>query len=569
MESFTSWRHWQDGPFDLKPIADKAMCDGTNHFTFHTSAHNPPDAGLPGWVYHAGTHINPSLAWWPLAGAFIDYLSRCSYLLQEGLFVADVCYYYGDQGFNFVPPKHVDPSLGYGYDYDVTNAEVILTRMGVENGRLVLPDGMSYALLVLPDREDIDLEVLRKIETLVKNGATIVGRKPIKANGLMDYPHRDEKVRMLADTLWGPCDGKNVKEHQYGKGTIIWGRSLREILQSRDIGPDFGFTGADGQKADLDYIHRRTSKADVYFVSNKTMQWQDVECTFRVSSKIPELWDPASGEMRQLGVYRSVDGGTEVPLQLAPAGSVFVVFRENAPKNHFVSIKRDEGRESSRMGRFPAHAVQFDSMGNKLPILRVFDNGTYILKTARGEQIKTEVTTIPAIQQITGPWEVRFQEGRGGPPTKIFPKLISWTDDPKSGVKYFSGMAMYHKTFTLSADQLQPDNALYLDLGRVRFVADVHLNGTPLGILWKPPFRVDITDAARTGTNELWIEVANTWSNRLVGDAHSPEDQRICRTNMTRSLTWQVPWKETPLLESGLLGPVRLVTAKKVNVKLP
>ncbi len=186
MEAFTSWRHWQDGPFDIKSIADRALCDGTNHFTFHTSAHNPPDAGLPGWVYHAGTHISPSLAWWPKAGPFIDYLSRCSYLLQEGLFVADVCYYYGDQGFNFVPPKHVDPSLGYGYGYDVTNAEVILTRMSVENGRLVLPDGMSYALLVLPDREDMDLEVLKKIEKLVKDGATVVGRKPTKTNGLTD-----------------------------------------------------------------------------------------------------------------------------------------------------------------------------------------------------------------------------------------------------------------------------------------------------------------------------------------------------------------------------------------------
>jgi len=563
MEAFTSWRHWQDGPFDLKPIADRAMCGGTNHFTFHTSAHNPPDAGLPGWVYHAGTHINPSLAWWPKAGAFIDYLSRCSYLLQEGLFVADVCYYYGDQGFNFVPPKHVDPSLGYGYDYDVTNAEVILTRMSVENGRLVLPDGMSYAILVLPEREDMDLAVLKKIEKLVKAGATVVGRKPTKANGLTGYPQRDEKVKTLAGTLWGPCDGQTVTEHRYGEGTIICNRSLREILQSRGTGPDFGFNSANGEKADIDYIHRRTPEADIYFVSNRTMQWQDVECTFRVFDKIPEMWDPVSGKMHPLGVYRSVEGGTQVPLRLSPAGSVFVVFRKDAPRNHLVSVTRDSRPiiPNSDIEILPGPSANLE--------LRVFRRGSYVFKTARGKQKKAEVKIVPASHEITGSWDVRFPEGWGAPTAKTFPELISWTEASDEGVKYFSGIATYHKEFTLSARQLRSNKAVYLDLGRVRFVADVYLNGKHLGILWKPPFRVEITDAAEVGGNELVIEVANTWSNRLVGDANSPEGQRYCRTNMTNSLTWEKPWKETPLLESGLLGPVQLVTAKKRNMKLP
>jgi hypothetical protein len=294
------------------------------------------------------------------------------------------------------------------------------------------------------------------------------------------------------------------------------------------------------------------------------MQWQDVECTFRVSGKAPELWDPTTGEMRRLGVYRSVEAGTTVPLRLAPAGSVFVVFREKAPKNHFVSITMDDEREPATWrGR-----LALDSVGSDMD-LQAFENATYTLKTAQGEQIKVEVKTVPADQEITGPWEVRFPEGWGAPTSKVFPRLISWTQDSDEGVKYFSGIATYHKEFDLSAGQLQADREVYLDLGRVRFVADVRLNGKHLGILWKPPFRVDITEAARTGQNELVIEVANTWSNRLVGDAHSPEDQRFCRTNITKALTWQSPWKDTPLLESGLLGPVQLVTAKKVNVKSP
>ncbi len=174
-ESFPSWIFWQEGPCDLKPLADRFFCEGMNRLTFHTYSHNPPEAGLPGWSYYAGTNMGPTRVWWPKVRPFMDYLSRCSYLLREGLFVGDVCYYYGDRGYNYVPEKHVDPSLGYGYDYDVTNPEVILTRMSAKNGKIVLPDGMKYELLSLPDTCCIDLDVLKKIDELVKSGITVVG----------------------------------------------------------------------------------------------------------------------------------------------------------------------------------------------------------------------------------------------------------------------------------------------------------------------------------------------------------------------------------------------------------
>jgi hypothetical protein len=555
MESFTSWRHWQDGPFELKAIADRALCGGTNHFTFHTSAHNPPDAGMPGWVYHAGTHINPSLVWWPKAKAFIDYLSRCSFLLQEGLFVADVCYYYGDQGFNFVPPKQVDPSLGYGYDYDVTNAEVILTRMSVDNGRIVLPDGMNYELLVLPDRGDMDLDVLKKIEKLVEAGATVVGRRPKTTDGLTNYPRRGREVAKLANKLWGPCDGEQVKEHRHGKGRIIQGLKLRDILKSRGMGPDFGFTSAH-RDTSLDYVHRRTKEADIYFVSNTDDTWEQVECTFRVFDTAPEIWDPVSGRTHKQMVYESVDGGTKVPLRLSPLGSVFVVFRDRSTRRHLASIKGPESVEV-----LPCEDGDIE--------LHAFETGTYVVKPTSGAEKEIDVATVPDSVEISGPWEVRFAEGWGPPESKIFPRLISWSDHPDDGIKYFSGIAAYHRQFDLAAGQLTPDKRVFLDLGNLHFVAEVYLNGKSLGILWKPPYRLDITEAAEPGPNKLVVEVANTWSNRLVGDTKLPEDERFCRTNMTHSLTWDAPWAKTPLLESGLLGPVRLVTARRVEVDLP
>jgi hypothetical protein len=176
---------------------------------------------------------------------------------------------------------------------------------------------------------------------------------------------------------------------------------------------------------------------------------------------------------------------------------------------------------------------------------------------------------VPAPRQISGPYEVRFPKGWGAPESKVFPELISWTDDPDDGIKHFSGIATYSKEFDLPAELLGANKHLVLDLGRVRFVADVHLNGKHLGILWKPPFRLDVTRAVRPGKNRLVVEVANVWSNRLSGDAHLPEGKRFCRTNMQNALTWSSPWKETPLLESGLLGPMRLLVARKIVVTLP
>ncbi|MCU0916050.1 MAG: hypothetical protein MUC88_16030 [Planctomycetes bacterium] len=510
MEAFTSWRHWQDGPFDLKLLADRAFCDGANHFTLHTAAHNPSATDRPGWVYHAGTHAGSNTAWWPKAKAWLDYLSRCSYLLQQGLFVADVCYYYGDQGFNFVPTKHTDPSLGYGYDYDVTNAEVMLSRMSVKDGRVVLPDGMGYELLVLPEREDIDPAVLQKIEQLVQAGATIVGPRPTRSNGLTNYPRRDSEIGTATQRLWGPCDGTTCKENAFGKGKIVWGTNLREILQARGIGPDFGFV-CDDKECELDYIHRRTADADIYFVMNKREKWQQVTCSFRVSDRTPQLWLPDTGEITACASYERTNRATRLPLELAPFGSMFVVFRDVAQ---------------------PPSAGTADVGG------RALSGPSW---------------------SIDGPWQVEFPPGWGAPASKTLAKLISWTEDRDQGVKYFSGVATYRKTLDLTPDQLGAGRRLILDLGQVRFVAEAYLNGRSLGILWKPPFRVDLTGAARPGANELVIEVANTWSNRLVGDACT-EGRDYCRTNIAKSLTWTVPWKDTPLLESGLLGPVRLTS---------
>jgi len=564
MEAFTSMHHWQDGPIDLKPSADRALCEGTNHFVWHTSSHLPPEAGKPGWVYHAGTHITPNLVWWPKAKPFLDYLARCCFLLQQGHFVADVCYYYGDQGYNFVLPKHTEPLAGQGYDYDVTNREVILTRMSVRDGRIVLPDGMSYAILVLPDRPDIDLDVLKKLEQMVSDGAIVVGPKPTQTNGLTDYPRRDDEVRRIADRLWGPCNGKTVLEHKHGKGRIIWGRTPREVLEELGLGPDFR-VASPSDDTDIDFIHRTTADGEIYFVRNKKPRWEQVAAVFRVSGRVPEVWDPASGRLGPQYVYDTTTEGISVPLRLAPYGSIFVVFRSPAGDHKPVILTRDGAAPASDTHGGPSlDAVKVIHWDGQRAELMASKPGRYRITCADdGRQAAVNVESLSEPIRLAGAWDVRFADGFGASHTTTFDRLISWNDHPKHEIRYFSGIARYERSFELPADWLAKDRRAFLDLGRLWAVGEAFVNGQSVGVLWKPPYAVDITDAARAGRNELIVEVANTWSNRLAGDARLPEDQRKTRTNVQHTAGHS--WKETPLLESGLFGPVRVLPAKIVT----
>jgi len=567
MEAFTSWRHWTEGPFELKPLADRAMCAGTNRFVFHTSPHNPSEAGKPGWAYHAGTHMNMNRIWWPLAKPWFSYISRSSYLLQQGLFVGDVCYYYGDEAPNFVPTKHVDPALGFGYDYDVANTEVILNRFSTRNGRITLPDGLSYQLLVLPERKDMNLEVLRKLERLIREGATVAGPKPTQANGLFsddlqEHKKRDEEVRHLADKIWGDVDGQQVKEGRYGKGTVIWGRDLRDILLERGIGPDFTFT-SQLEDTELDFIHRRVADEDIYFVWNRSNRWEEVDCTFRVTGKQPEIWEPDVVKNYRYLLYSEGQNGTTVHLRLAPLGSQFVIFRDTGFPDHVEQIEKDGQRifpvRSGEVAGHEAISVVQENDGNL--VARVWDSGSYHVFLSNGTSRNLSYERIPSPYPVTGPWQVYFQENRGAPKSAEFPRLMSWTEHPVEGIRYFAGIARYEKQFELSHRYVGADIPLELDLGDVRFMADVYLNGTHMGTVWKQPFRIDITGAATHGTNFLVVEVANVWSNRLRADAQLPEEQRYTHTNITEQRRGNPDW-----IESGLLGPVTVRSGKMLVI---
>ena len=356
--------------------------------------------------------------------------------------------------------------------------------------------------------------------------------------------------------MWGPCDGKTVKEHAYGKGRVVWGRTLRELLLERGIGPDFSFTGGD-DKTDIEFIHRRTANEDTYYVVNTQKRWEDVECTFRVKGRQPELWITDDASVRKIRVYDTVEGGTRIPLNLPPAGSAFVVFRGEADKDNIESVKRDGKDVFPGALRAGQNVPVVDVQGSEL---RIWEAGSYAVRMARGDTNEITVESVPPALNITGPWEVRFPESWGAPASKRFDRLTPWNVDSHTGIKYFSGTATYDKEFNVPSRLIGADTHLALDLGNVKNVAEVWLNGQNLGILWKEPFRVDISGVLKPGRNTLKIEVTNLWRNRLVGDANLPKEQRRTNTNIVPS--------GTHLLPSGLLGPVRLLAAKWVKFEL-
>ncbi len=494
-EGFTTiGPNWQEKIWDnLKPAFDKALCEGMNRLVWHAFVCSPDETGIPGQQYFAGTHLNPKVTWWPESQAFFSYINRSQFMLQQGLFVADVCYYYGDHVPNFSQLKASDPAhILPGYDYDVITAEALIERATVKDGRIVLPDGMSYRVLVLPDRDVISLPVLKKIKDLVAAGATVIGPKPLRAETLENFASTDAEVRKIAGELWG---GK------VGAGRVVTVKTAREVLQADGIQPDCEFLDAAGLP--LDYIHRTTEAAEIYFVANRATNAVAANCAFRVTGRAPELWNAVTGERKFAPAYEEKDGRIFVPLDFGPCSSWFVVFREPA--------------------------------------------------TAHPPTAKSNSPNLTPVQEIVGAWTVHFDPKWGGPKTAQFDSLVSWPTRPEPGIKFYSGTAVYEKSFSVDNSKLKVQNSkLILDLGNVHEIAEVKVNGQSCGTVWCPPWRVNVTDALKSGENKLQIEVVNFWPNRIIGDASLPPAERLTRTNI-RKLT-----AETPLESAGLLGPVRL-----------
>lgn len=492
-------------PALMKPLADAALALGVNRFDVLAYVHQPwGDDRKPGVTeprFYLPYQRNNT--WWDEGAGFWATLGRSAYVLQQGRPVADLLYDLGDDTPLKIATWRMRPVPPAGYDYDVCGDEVLLTRTAVRDGRIVLPDGMSYRVLVLAGGDRMTVAAARKLEALVRAGAVVLGPvKPVGTPSLADGAGGDAAVRQVADELWGPDPLPAAGSHPFGAGRVVWGQAPAAVLAGLGIVPDF-VPAAGADPLAVLYAHRATPTQDFYFVANHRAEGVTLHARFRITGREPRVWDPQTGAIAVPAEWHpTADARTEVTLPLEPQASVFVVF--------------------DRAGAAPPAPV------------------------ASARRIEED----PVLQTLDGGWDVSFSPRWGGPAHVRFAALTPWNEAAAPGIRDYSGAAVYRKTF--DAAVVPAGHRVWLDLGDVAVLASVRLNERDLGTVWQRPFAVDVTSALRPGENELEVRVVNTWVNRLIADAGLPPDRR---------LTWTTdnPYHpRDPRQTSGLLGPVRL-----------
>jgi hypothetical protein len=543
-EAFTAYLDaWKIYPGSMKNQGDWAFATGINKFMYVIFQHQPLNDSLkPGMTFGPyGLHHDRTQTWWPMAYEYHKYIARCQYLLQQGKTVADILYLSpegapqvfrapGETSDVFLPDKK-------GYNFDGCSPSQLM-KASVADGKVTFPSGASYRLLVLPATETMTPALLNKIESLVNDGALIIGNPPLKSPGLTNYPECDQQVAAKSQSMWGVTTAPSqISERLIGKGKIYWGGAFSHITLP-ELYPDYDATASIlremGIPEDfvstepLRYIHQLIPSGEIYFVSNKSDSAINASCLFRVSKGTPELWDPITGETRVLPDFKLEKGQIQIPLQFEAFESYFIVFNYN---------KKVDQAHSSGLENFTQSEVLFE---------------------------------------VKSPWTLSFDPKWGGPEKVIFDTLADWTSRPEEGIRFYSGIANYHNTISLPENVNAGKNTdLFLVLGEVNNLARVRINGKDPGVVWTAPFRIKITDALTPGENQVDIEVANLWPNRLIGDEQKPDDGikdgkwpewlqngKPGTSGRFTFTTFKHYRADSPLLKSGLIGPVKLLSVK-------
>ena len=462
-ECFTAaQRSFVRHPAMLKKRGDWGMTEGINHHVLHVYIHQPDSDKVPGSNAWFSTEFNRQNTWFEQGKTYFDYIRRSQHLLQQGTYAADLCYFIGEDAP--IMTGATNPEVPKGYSFDYINAEVIMNRMTVKDGRFVLPDGMNYGMMVLPPLETMRPELLAKLEQLVSEGGKIYGQAPKTSPSLQNYPQSDEKVNALASELWAG----DAKIKSYGKGAVIEDIPLREALNTFDINKDVEVSD------DVLWTHREQEGLEIYFLTNQSGKEISVNPSFRVEGLKPQLWNAVTGEIKELSDYSVADGRTSIPLKMEVDRSWFVVF-SNASND----------------------LVQ--------------------------KAIDTNTPDYQIVQTINTPWEINFESKNIAPETIMTTQLMDWSKSEDDLLKYYSGKANYTTTFTY---QKSGAKNVVIDLGEVGVMATVTLNGKNVGTSWMAPYRLNISDAAQEGENKLEIKVVNVWRNRLTGDKTLPLEER-------------------------------------------
>jgi hypothetical protein len=525
-EAFTAMHTeaWKLYPELVKNQGDWAFCMGINRLVYHTFAHKPyGDQLRPGVSMGPyGVHWDRGQTWWTMSSAYHQYIARCQYVLSQGINNSDILYLTPEGApMVFLPPKSALEGTDVlpdkrGYAFDGISPNMLMQLASAQDGRIVFPGGASYAVLVLPGFKTMTPELLTTIAALARAGATIIGNPPAGSPSLVNYPQCDEQVQRLADSLWQA--GMIIRPAGEPDGLYPDYEFVAGVLSRMGVHPDFSASGS------IRYTHRTMPGREVYFLSNRTAQALTDTCTFRNGSLNAERWDPVTGEITKLEGTKTSNPGIRLPVSLEPHQSCFILFSHNLKSKTQNLIPKTQ---------YPKPVYSF-----------------------------------------TGPWKVSFDPAWGGPAEAVFDSLADWSRHPDDGIRHYSGSATYVMEFDLPRTQRGTAGPeLWLDLGTVRNMARVRLNGKELGILWTAPWRIRIDQRLKEKGNCLEIEVVNLWINRLIGDEREPWDGiekgqwpdwllngEPRPTNRYTFTTHRFYKQGDPLVESGLIGPVKILS---------
>ena len=561
-EGFTELRMaWDEHPGMLKTLADRNFALGINRLVYHVFTHNPWVNRKPGMTLDPiGLYFQRDQTWWKQAKAWVDYAKRCQALLQMGKPVVDIAVFTGDDyprrsvlpdrlvsflpgifgketvareakrlknesqplrqipagvthSANMADPEQwIDPL--HGYAYDSYNADALKSSK-VSNGHIELSSGAAYKLLVIPAPHRmapnsglIAYSSALHINQLAEQGGTILLCEPFKkTTGFTGGNAQDSSLQRIGEALVSEEGREWVDMKRIGKGRVVVGPYRHESFAYLQIPPDCISTDVQGRRAEqIAWCHRSGNGFDIYFISNQKDSAQVVNLSLRVSGRIPEIFDPVTGDIRQAKSWKSKDGRTELQIYLERNASLFVVLHQTTK---LASSNNGKNRIESKI-----------------------------------------------VQTIQAPWSVRFDPALGGPnQPAVFSTLSDWTVHADSSIRYYSGTASYTRKFNY--DLIEKNKRVWLNVGDVRNLAEVFVNGISCGVVWTPPYRIDISKALKKGENTVRIDVVNTWNNRLVGDSRLVPHKRITST------VYPFKWDSKPLLPAGLLGPVTIEVSDK------
>ncbi|NDP21139.1 MAG: hypothetical protein GZ091_08670 [Paludibacter sp.] len=564
-EAFTGnaeYSRWNETPAMMKLSGDMAFAKGINRLILHHWVHQPfPDSIKPGMsMGRWGSHFGRNQTWFEPGKAWITYLSRCQYLLQKGERVAD-----------FVALEEFVPGG------DLISENTLITNTKVVNGKIISPSGRSYAMLVLPKTKQLAIETIKAISALVYQGAIVYGDKPTVLNGSKSKLGYDEEVKKLLSNLWNTADTLRLKENAYGKGKVVWGRSIPEVLLSLKMKPEVVILKSNNEDA-VFWNHRIVGDNHIFYFTNTQSASNRLQLQLRVSDKRPEIWNPETGEIQDAPMWQPTKDGIRVGLSLKGHQSLFIVFKENLKRENFI-------REIK--GSLPDSVYSVAQTATNEWSIHSWAAGSFEMISSKGKKLNANISSVPQPLPISGKWDVRFLPLTSKAFKSEFQELKSLTQSANDSIKYFSGTAVYDNQFDLSCDLVNSNTKVVLNLGVVKDLAAVYINDQFVSVLWHSPFLLDITKQLRIGQNSISVAVTNTWANRIIGDNQFPDDcewgipipvsktvsagssllkfpdwlqkgeRRVSEKRSTFS-TWNYFTSDSPLNPAGLIGDVKL-----------